>query len=810
MGSRAFRLIRVWEGQNAIKGAVKTVSRLRALMQKYYLSHPRCRFSLRILASPQKGGAKGRSEDTVYAPSKSVQEAVQKAVGKDVATSCEWIDTSSAAYAEALAEDDMEDGDEESPITLEAFLPKAGADPAVVSKKPQCTHFIFVDFRSVSCARGTLKQIHTLYKSYLKSASSSPGFSDPFMYLNIRCPPGAYDPNIEPTKDDVLFHNRDAVIKTVEKMLKRFYGELKIEERASKRKAVEVVKQSGFELLLARKPPAPAPDTAPPAPKEQPTPVHFVRPPEITDYDDDLDEDEEELAAMAVDTVMGQGPVMGGFVPVNSPVAIIQKQTESLIVEDEDQPMPLADDLAPANDGAPKETNEPEPAPETAAPNTNAASTTLVTPQRKSTWGFNMSDGLDEDDDDEPMVLEQHASDNEETVRKDITLSNPWTTAKINAPITSSPAVSSAHSSPLPELQHSSRPLRTFRPPARVGLRSGSSSVSPQNAGDGGGGFPTPASSPAARMFRENRGSVMWRPRPEKKAGGNAEVMDSWISRAPRGENEGEGGGAQTKSKSTSFVSAAKVYKEHINGPPDDDSDGEDQEGGQQKEKHPVRVREVTKRAKTGGDAPKRRRLDPEGHENGFTPINDLGDDYDLGPAPTRQSPHRNRFLAAAAALNPAKQPPVGEDVPLLPPPERRLKKRRTKTLLPLDIVPEPFLQTHMLSKTVDLVSGGKLRGMFKALERSDEYVGGTASGMVTERGKEVEGMFFSESVEWDEVEMLGGLLKEWLMKGAERAGLMGEVEGMGWVWGEGEGEEGGRVLCALGVGDVEDEVMQE
>lgn len=747
-------------------------------MQKYYISHPHCRFSLRILASPQKGGAKGRSEDIVYAPSKSVQEAVQKAVGKDVAAACEWIDTSSAAYAEALAEDDAEDSGEDT-IVLEAFLPKPGTDPAVISRKPQCTHFISVDSRSVSCARGTLKQVHSLYKSYLKSTSTT-GLSDPFIYLNIRCPPGTYDPNIEPTKDDVLFDDGDAVIKSIENMLKRFYGELKSEERGGKWKAPEVAKLNGFELLLARKPKAPvtAPAPAPKAKEHWPKPAPLVRPPEDTDYDG-IDEDEEEMAAMAMDTVMGSG----GFVAVNSPAFTRRAQKEpeprALNHEDEDHPMPpIEDDPAPVNDEELKEADQvpvfPEPEPETAAPTTNMNAPNLTTPKRKSTnWGFNMSGGLDEDDDDEltDEVLEQHASDNEETARQDITISNPWTTAKMNAPLVSSPIVTSP-SLPPP------RARRPFNPPTRR------SPASPENARNG---FPTPApSSPSARIFRENRGSVIPRTRSEKK-NASAGLMKTWISRTPRGSRVEEGEGAQTtsKSKSKGFVSAAKVHKERTSDAQDDDEHDEHQP----RQKRPTR-KETTKRSKP--DASKRQRLDQEDS----TPIN--LDDYDLGPAPVRPSPHKNRFLAATAALNPPPEPAETEpDDPPLQPPERRSKRRRTRTLLPLDCVPEPFLQTHSITKRVDLASGGRLKSMFMGLRESDGYVGGTAAGMATE-GKEVGGLFFSESEGWDDLEALGGVLKGWLKGFAEREGMGDVVEGMGWEWGE--GEEGERVVLAVGV----------
>lgn len=738
-------------------------------MQKYYISHPHCRFSLRILPSPLKG-AKARAEDVVYAPSKSVQEAVQKAVGKDVAAACEWIDTSSAAYAEALAEDNAEA--DEDLIVLQAFLPKPATDLAVICKKPTCTHFISVDSRSVSCTRGKLKQIHTLYKSYLKSASSAPGLSDPFIYLNICCPPGTYDPNIEPAKDDVLFHDGDAVVRVVEKVLTRFYGELKTEERTGKGKVVGGAIQNGFELLLARKPTTPANAVTPPSKERWPKPLPIPRPAGGTGYDD-VDEDEEEMAAMAVDMVMREEIGTSGFVVSNSLSTSKQlpKEVEQRM-DDGDQLMPSEyepgltgnGDLAePEQIPAPPEPGTGAPASSMTAPGTGP----LVTPRRKTTgWGFNMSGGLPDSDYDEPMDggLELHDSDNEETVRRDITLSNPWTAAKMNTPIVSSPI----SSSPASVKRAEELARRQVNPPTHTRNWRGPSPVSPENsARETLDALPTPASSPSARMFRVNRGSVRLGKEP---ASGSVGLMNSWVSRTPRN--------LATSPPLLGFVSAANLRKKQTTTQDDDDDDdGYDAEEQLQNPKRLARAREPTKRSAPAPDLSKRRRLDNT--QTSFTPINN--------PAPPRPSPHRNRFLAATAALS----TPSSHD----PPP--RQKRRRTKTLLPLDALPEPSLQTHQLSQTIDLMASGRLKQLFKRLKCSDAYVGVTTTGVATE----VEGMFFSECAAWNDVTVLGGLVKQWMLKVAEGEAeeLVEEVAVM--EWGMEEGDEGERVLWAVGVG---------
>ncbi|PUU73255.1 hypothetical protein B9Z19DRAFT_1104006 [Tuber borchii] len=412
--------------ENAMKAAQKNLSKVRTLLQKYYLSHPTCRFSLRILAPPQKSkAAGGQAEDIVYAPSKSVSEAVMKAVGKEVVIACQWINTE--------PEEATDGGSEGQRIGIEAFMPKPDSDPAIICKKPQCTHFVFVDSRPVSCARGTLKQILSLYKSYLKSASpSDSAISDPFLYLNLRCPPGTYDPNIEPSKDDVMFFHADRVIESVEAVLKGLYGELRSKisaggsgERAGK--STEIL-TSGFGLLLAR--------------KRDPRPG-MVKPPTVPE----IDEDEEEMAAQQMDMIMelDEDPAAGSTHASPGKALPVQAQEESpQKSRNRDSsvrpPMFSIADAPSPELVCPGEPNQESVPP--AAPLTRTAQT----PKRRPTnWGFNMSSGHDEDEDDlvleaaEQQIRSELAEEQaDEAAARDIAISNPWTTAKMNSPASTS------------------------------------------------------------------------------------------------------------------------------------------------------------------------------------------------------------------------------------------------------------------------------------------------------------------------------------------------------------------------------------
>ena len=118
-------------------------------------------------------------------------------------------------------------------------------------------HFVLVDSRPVSCAKGTLKQVLSLYKDYIRSALSdtaSTKIKDPLICMNIICPPASYDPNVEAAKDDVLFENQSLLLDSVGVFFTRIYGPLKKEEpqiNTGKNKAAR--KTNAFELLLARR-----------------------------------------------------------------------------------------------------------------------------------------------------------------------------------------------------------------------------------------------------------------------------------------------------------------------------------------------------------------------------------------------------------------------------------------------------------------------------------------------------------------------------------------------------------------------------
>ncbi|OAL55769.1 hypothetical protein IQ07DRAFT_529607 [Pyrenochaeta sp. DS3sAY3a] len=185
--------------QTALQNSTKFLAKIRKLVQAYSLARPHVRLRFHVLK------AKSGNYDLIYAPKAdaSVEDAVVKVISKDCASQCDSITL------------------EKNGFLIRAFLPKSTANGSKIS-----THgaFISIDARPVANNRGLTKQIVKNFVDALrKSNHSLATVKMPFMYMNIACPPGSYDANIEPAKDDVIFDESSLLIEAVEELLDTFY-----------------------------------------------------------------------------------------------------------------------------------------------------------------------------------------------------------------------------------------------------------------------------------------------------------------------------------------------------------------------------------------------------------------------------------------------------------------------------------------------------------------------------------------------------------------------------------------------------------
>ena len=70
-----------------------------------------------------------------------------------------------------------------------------------------------------------MKKIISLYRQQLRSCTQAE-VTNPFLCINIMCPVGSYDPNVEPTKDDVLFTAEEEILEAITRFFHDVYGSL--------------------------------------------------------------------------------------------------------------------------------------------------------------------------------------------------------------------------------------------------------------------------------------------------------------------------------------------------------------------------------------------------------------------------------------------------------------------------------------------------------------------------------------------------------------------------------------------------------
>ncbi|KOS38324.1 hypothetical protein ACN38_g10866 [Penicillium nordicum] len=237
--------------QTALKGAARNLTRIKKLLQAYAIAQPSKRLSLKVLKAKNENG------NWTYAPSAdaSISDAALKVAGTETSSSCAVKRLSSQKT----------DGNQRGQLDQEeyeaiAVLPKTQFDTPRINNAGQ---YISVDGRPLSSSRGIGHEIVKIFKPYVRVAASrsesSKSVVDPFLCLQIRCPRGTYDVNIEPAKDDLLFEDRDLVLTLVENLFSDHYGGIDgAETRNSNQgkqdagKSFEV--SAGLEPLMSRKP----------------------------------------------------------------------------------------------------------------------------------------------------------------------------------------------------------------------------------------------------------------------------------------------------------------------------------------------------------------------------------------------------------------------------------------------------------------------------------------------------------------------------------------------------------------------------
>ncbi|KAI9845960.1 MAG: hypothetical protein M1838_001485 [Thelocarpon superellum] len=232
----------------ALKSAATTIAHVKQTLHAYVLARPTVRLSFKIVKATMPTSL------WAYVPGRDagVGDAVRMVIGAEAYAQCS-----------RFTHDWPHPGQEEHHSTpggrsfrLDAVLP---IPTAAASKIHHKRAFLAIDGRPVASRRGPLHQIVSLYKRHVRSALSKQAaatLTDPFMYLHLSCPPGSYDANVEPAKDDVLFADAPLILAEVETLFRSVYGALPVASSDPCPSTLSVhAAPSPFDLLMATRRP---------------------------------------------------------------------------------------------------------------------------------------------------------------------------------------------------------------------------------------------------------------------------------------------------------------------------------------------------------------------------------------------------------------------------------------------------------------------------------------------------------------------------------------------------------------------------
>ncbi|KAK7748414.1 hypothetical protein SLS62_008570 [Diatrype stigma] len=188
--------------QVAVKESTKTLDKVLELLKTYAMARPTIRLIFKVLQTPKRNWS--------YSPkrSASIKETVLQIAGNEAASHCvEKVHRVDGPRPDVGISSDHQMAVDSDSYTLEAYIMDPEADACKFPKQ----HYFSVDGRPVSAKRGTMKKILDTYLTRLESSSSERNTTY-FIRLNIVCPQGAYDPNVEPSKDEVLFSDEHSLI----------------------------------------------------------------------------------------------------------------------------------------------------------------------------------------------------------------------------------------------------------------------------------------------------------------------------------------------------------------------------------------------------------------------------------------------------------------------------------------------------------------------------------------------------------------------------------------------------------------------
>ncbi|KAJ3555635.1 hypothetical protein NPX13_g10317 [Xylaria arbuscula] len=200
--------------QVAVKEAKKTLDQIQELIRSYIMARPQLRVSFKILQSPAKAWSYSPSGDA------TVKEAVLQLFGVEVTSNCILKTFESSHTTTRISSTRETSKPSENNFVLEVYLAAPGAD---LQKLPK-HHYCSIDGRPLNVGRGVARRLLKIYLEHLKRSASLDVINDSFFRLDIRFSSGNYDVNVEPSKDDVLLSDEQAVMNAFRSLCRETYS----------------------------------------------------------------------------------------------------------------------------------------------------------------------------------------------------------------------------------------------------------------------------------------------------------------------------------------------------------------------------------------------------------------------------------------------------------------------------------------------------------------------------------------------------------------------------------------------------------
>ncbi|KAM6482012.1 hypothetical protein HDV62DRAFT_397544 [Trichoderma sp. SZMC 28011] len=206
--------------QYSLKNSARYIQSTKDLLKACALARPDLRLSFKVLGEATHCWS--------YAPvcAAGVKEAALQIFGTALTNNCVYVSRNSACDQTTSPQINQQLPED---FILEALIPKPGFEVQAVKGKGL---YLSIDSRPISSHDAMAKKIMAIYKPYLNRAAGTGepcvSIPNPFVQLNIRCPPDSYDVNVTPLKDEVVFVDEGAITACFEGLCRKIYPQRSI------------------------------------------------------------------------------------------------------------------------------------------------------------------------------------------------------------------------------------------------------------------------------------------------------------------------------------------------------------------------------------------------------------------------------------------------------------------------------------------------------------------------------------------------------------------------------------------------------